>query len=139
LEEGNFPGTNTALDPDELEEERRLMYVAITRAEDTLIMSNANARTVWGKTQFMRPSRFIGEIPSDLVRQYDFSTTNPLASGTRKKAPVATDIVTGDRVVSRLFGAGVVLELWSDVAIIKFDKQIYGTRKVDIRLLEKEL
>jgi len=138
LEEGNFPWTNTALDPDELEEERRLMYVAVTRAEDTLIMSNANARTVWGKTQYMRPSRFISEIPSDLVRQYDFSTSNPLSSGTRKKAPVATDIVTGDRVVSRLFGAGVVLELWSDVAIVKFDKQIYGTRKVDIRLLEKE-
>lgn len=40
--------------------------------------------------------------------------------------------------MSRLFGPGLVLELWSDVAIVKFDKQIYGTRKVDIRLLEKE-
>ena len=138
LEEGNFPGTNSALDPDELEEERRLAYVAITRAEDTLVMSHANARTIWGKTQYMRPSRFIGEIPSELVRQYDFSTSNPLASGSRRKSPVATDIVSGDRVVSRLFGAGEVLELWSDVAIVKFDKQIYGTRKVDIRLLEKE-
>lgn len=70
------------------------MYVAITRAEDTLIMSNANARTIWGKTQFMRPSRFIGEIPTELVRQYDFSTSNPLASGSRKRVPVATDVVS---------------------------------------------
>jgi len=138
LEEGNFPWANSALDPDELEEERRLMYVAITRAEDTLIMSAANARMVWGKTQYMRPSRFITEIPAELVRAYDFSTTNPLAWWSRKKAPIATDIVAWDRIVSRLFGAGVVLELWSDVAIVKFDKAVYGTRKVDIRLLEKE-
>ena len=54
---------------DELEEERRLAYVGITRAEETLYLMNANQRVLYGKTNYNRPSRFISEIDDELLKQ----------------------------------------------------------------------
>jgi DNA helicase-2/ATP-dependent DNA helicase PcrA len=67
LEEGIFPHHRTLSEPSELEEERRLFYVGITRARRHLAISHAWSRTTWGRTQAAMPSRFVTEVPSNLV------------------------------------------------------------------------
>ena len=68
MEEGVFPLSRASEEPDELEEERRLAYVGITRAEEILFLTNANTRTLFGKTSYNRPSRFLREISDDLLQ-----------------------------------------------------------------------
>lgn len=80
LEEGLFPHSRTLMNPEEIEEERRLAYVGITRAEKELYISNATTRTVFGRTSSYLPSRFIDEIPEELV------------DGLRAKSKVPDDI-----------------------------------------------
>ena len=80
LEEGLFPHSRTLMNPEEIEEERRLAYVGITRAEKELYISNATTRTVFGRTSSYLPSRFIDEIPEELV------------DGLRSKRKVPDDI-----------------------------------------------
>ena len=80
LEEGLFPHSRTLMNPEEVEEERRLAYVGITRAEKELYISNATTRTVFGCTSSYLPSRFIDEIPEELV------------AGLRAKRKVPDDI-----------------------------------------------
>jgi DNA helicase-2/ATP-dependent DNA helicase PcrA len=67
LEEGIFPHFRSLSEPSELEEERRLFYVGITRARQHLAISHAWSRTTWGRTQPAMPSRFVTEVPSHLV------------------------------------------------------------------------
>jgi DNA helicase-2/ATP-dependent DNA helicase PcrA len=67
LEEGIFPHFRSLSEPTELEEERRLFYVGITRARRHLAISHAWSRTTWGRTQPAMPSRFVTEVPSHLV------------------------------------------------------------------------
>lgn len=69
LEEGLFPHNRTLMNPKEVEEERRLCYVGITRAEKQLYLSNATTRTVFGKTNMYLPSRFLSEIPAALLQE----------------------------------------------------------------------
>ncbi len=71
LEDGVFPHLRSLGEPRELEEERRLAYVGITRARERLYLTHAWARTLWGATQYNPPSRFIEEIPEELVEQVD--------------------------------------------------------------------
>ncbi len=68
MEEGLFPHSRTTLAPLELEEERRLCYVAITRAKDRLVMTYTKYRTIFGSTQSNLPSRFIQEMPQDILQ-----------------------------------------------------------------------
>lgn len=68
LEENVFPLSRALMEESELEEERRLAYVGITRAEQELFMTNAFSRTLYGRTQYNRPSRFIEEIEKDLIQ-----------------------------------------------------------------------
>jgi DNA helicase-2/ATP-dependent DNA helicase PcrA len=68
MEDGVFPHLRSLGDPDELEEERRLAYVGITRAMERLYLSYAWCRSLWGQTQYNPPSRFIKEIPEALIR-----------------------------------------------------------------------
>ena len=68
MEDGVFPHLRSLGDPDELEEERRLCYVGITRARERLYLSHAWCRTLWGQTQYNPPSRFLKEIPGELFR-----------------------------------------------------------------------
>lgn len=63
MEDGVFPGTNAMFDEDELEEERRLCYVAMTRAKERLTLTNARQRMLYGRTSANRPSRFLDELP----------------------------------------------------------------------------
>ena len=67
VEEGIFPHSRALTEPDELEEERRLAYVGITRARERLFITHAWSRSLYGSTQYNPPSRFIEEIPSELV------------------------------------------------------------------------
>ena len=74
MEEGLFPGNQVMYDPSELEEERRLCYVGITRAKERLYITNARSRMLFGNTSFTRPSRFLAEIPEELT---DFERNTP--------------------------------------------------------------
>ena len=67
MEEGVFPHLRALTEPDELEEERRLAYVGITRARERLYLSHAWSRMLFGSTQYNPPSRFLDEIPDELV------------------------------------------------------------------------
>jgi DNA helicase-2/ATP-dependent DNA helicase PcrA len=83
LEEGVFPHLRALSDPDELEEERRLAYVGITRAQRRLYLTSAWSRTLWGSTQYNPPSRFVREIPEHLVADHQPATRRgPLGGST---------------------------------------------------------
>jgi superfamily I DNA/RNA helicase len=71
LEDGIFPHLRSLTEPDQLEEERRLAYVGITRARRRLYLTHAWSRTLFGGTQYNPPSRFLDEIPTDLVRDVE--------------------------------------------------------------------
>lgn len=129
-EEGTFPGMNCALDLDEMEEERRLMYVAITRAKDHLFLSHVNSRMIWWKTTATAPSRFLEELPKDLIKNYDLGSTG----GNRRRV---SELEPGTRVKNKLFWPGIVKEVWWDVALVLFDKRGIGMRKMDRRLVER--
>ena len=67
MEDGTFPHNRTLSDPEELEEERRLAYVGITRAREKLFLTRAQMRALWGQTQFMPASRFLDEVPESVL------------------------------------------------------------------------
>lgn len=68
MEEGVFPGMQSMYNPEEVEEERRLCYVGITRAKQLLYLTNAKTRLMYGSTNYYRPSRFLEEIPEELLK-----------------------------------------------------------------------
>jgi DNA helicase-2/ATP-dependent DNA helicase PcrA len=72
LEEGIFPHSRSTLSPQEMEEERRLMYVALTRAKEKIYLLHTDSRTIFGSTQVNPRSRFIDEIPENLIVEEDF-------------------------------------------------------------------
>jgi DNA helicase-2/ATP-dependent DNA helicase PcrA len=134
LEDGIFPHFRSLGEPLELEEERRLFYVGITRARRHLSVSHAWSRTIFGRTQQNIPSRFLGEIPTELVKDVglvstrerrNLSTDSHGARGgsflpssslaTRPPGPRASSgaedlgLVAGDKVVHDHWGPGVVL------------------------------
>jgi DNA helicase-2/ATP-dependent DNA helicase PcrA len=80
LEEGTFPSSKSLEDASSIEEERRLMYVAITRAKKELIISFAKNRYIFGEFQSLNPSRFINEIPNNEIdfEEIDFANNNSL-------------------------------------------------------------
>jgi DNA helicase-2/ATP-dependent DNA helicase PcrA len=118
-----FPHSR-ALDEGGLEEERRLCYVGITRAERDLYLTSARTRTVFGARSFGAPSRFIGEIPASLtdresqeprafrnrMMSWDSTPAAPWAGSDvpERSAPAPTGFRLGDDVVHAAFGDGVV-------------------------------
>ncbi|KXZ17834.1 ATP-dependent DNA helicase PcrA [Bacillus nakamurai] len=87
LEEGVFPHSRSLMEEAEMEEERRLAYVGITRAEEELYLTNAKMRTLFGRTNMNPESRFIGEIPEDLLENLNEKKTNPRTQPGRKMQP----------------------------------------------------
>ena len=77
MEEGIFPGSSAQFEEEELEEERRLCYVALTRAKKRLYLTCAGQRMLFGRTSTNRPSRFAGEIPTELLEQSGRSYLDP--------------------------------------------------------------
>lgn len=129
MEEGVFPHLRSLGEPHELEEERRLCYVGVTRARERLYLSHAYCRSLWGETLWNRPSRFLDEIPSQLLRASgrQARTRQGLAdmraqlveSAMRRGSPgepvhstgaESLGLRAGDEVVHARYGEGVVLE-----------------------------
>lgn len=131
LEDQIFPLANAVMEPKLLEEERRLMYVAITRAEDHLFLSHANSRMQWWQTKMNPPSRFIEELPAELLKTYDLTWWQ--GSSFTHTGP---SIDEWDGVRHKLFGAWYVLEVWNNQAIVKFHNPKFGVRKIETRFLE---
>ncbi len=130
MEEGVFPHLRAIGEPEELEEERRLCYVGVTRARERLYLSHAWCRSLWGDTQYNPPSRFLAEIPDHLVRtggaplrtrRSREETRRQLVESAlrhgRPGMPVhgtgaeALGLQAGDNVVHARYGEGVVIEV----------------------------
>ena len=146
-EEGLFPGIRSIGDPEEMEEERRLCYVAITRAKKRLTLTCAKQRMLYGRTTVNRPSRFIDEIPPELItgrkaeppraampeapaRIRQRVSTDSFAS--RRTQAVLPDFKKGDMVIHDTFGRGMVLsvlKMGNDALLeIAFDQ--VGTKRL---------
>ena len=113
LEDGIFPHMRTLGDPEEMEEERRLAYVGITRAQDRLYLTSAWSRMLFGGTNYNPPSRFLKEIPADLMEKAGkrARTTAAESSWSGRATVAATDIGPGDRVRHDKWGMGTVREV----------------------------
>lgn len=118
MEDGVFPHMRSLSDPKELEEERRLAYVGITRAEKRLYLSRAAVRTAWGAPSFNPASRFLAEVPQDLVEWRNDPKKNAWGAATKRETrplpsrgggkPVL-QLSPGDRVTHDQFGLGTVM------------------------------
>ncbi len=130
MEDGVFPHLRSLGDPDELEEERRLAYVGITRARERLYLSHAWCRSLWGQTQYNQPSQFLREIPDRLLsaieserrtdRLSDLSGRERIVEAALRRGktgPVhgtgaeTLGLRAGERVVHAKWGEGMVLEV----------------------------
>lgn len=130
LDEGLFPHSRTLLDPAQVEEERRLAYVGITRAERQLYVTNAITRTMYGRISAYMPSRFLAEIPPQFMEDYHRKSampqsrttavpgkqrvsilTKPVASSLPKKHAVTDTFAKGDKVRHKIWGIGTVLDV----------------------------
>ena len=110
MEENLFPHRMSIEEPGRLEEERRLCYVGITRAMEKLMITYAESRRLHGSETFNTPSRFIREIPAELLQEVRLHTAiaRPVSSLTQAHIP-DTQLNLGQRVYHQIFGEGVVL------------------------------
>jgi DNA helicase-2/ATP-dependent DNA helicase PcrA len=108
MEEGIFPHNRSMDDPDQMEEERRLCYVGITRAKERLYLIHAFRRTLFGQSELGEPSRFIKDIPSHLIRGRQVTK---VAEAPPERQPILeAQFKTGDQVRHPKFGQGMVIE-----------------------------
>ena len=159
-EEGLFPGIRAIGEPEEMEEERRLCYVAITRAMKKLYISCATQRMIFGRTSSNRVSRFVEEIPSEHIKKsyipkgYNYSdkprgfedylkpsyhkSARPIITPETKKAEVPA-FRKGDMVSHRSFGTGMIVSMTpmggDHLVEIAFDK--VGTKRLMLRAASK--
>jgi DNA helicase II / ATP-dependent DNA helicase PcrA len=110
MEENLFPHRMSAEEPGRLEEERRLCYVGITRAMEKLVITYAECRRLHGSDSYNAPSRFVREIPAQLLQEVRLrgAITQPVSSLTQAQVP-DTELSLGQRVYHQVFGEGVVL------------------------------
>ena len=124
LEEGLFPHESSSRELDGVDEERRLMYVGITRAQERLYLCHAWSRTIFGQTQFNPPSRFLNELPEELIQLREGGGPTSAPQGIPKREPVS--IAAGDTVVHDKWGEGVVVNVEGGggdaLATIRFDE-----------------
>lgn len=114
VEEGMFPSMRTMEEPDKLEEERRLAYVGITRAMNKLVISYAESRRLYGQEKFHKPSRFIREIPPELVEEIRLTTqvSRPTQFNRFNQSTEQfneTGLSLGQRVNHSKFGEGTII------------------------------
>lgn len=110
MEENLFPHRMSIEEPGRLEEERRLAYVGITRAMEKLVLTYAECRRLHGSETFNAPSRFVREIPAELLQEVRLQGTvaQPVSSFVQAEVP-ETGLTLGQRVYHQVFGEGVVL------------------------------
>ena len=112
LEDGLCPHEQSLSESDGLEEERRLMYVAVTRAKNKLYLTLAQSRMLHGQTRYNIPSRFLDEIPDQLVKRLNSMKKQDIISSVIKKAPRSEskhEIKCGVEVTHPKFGQGIVI------------------------------
>lgn len=163
LEDGLFPSIRSLENQDDLEEERRLAYVAITRARKNLYISNASSRTLFGQTRQNITSRFIKELNMELVEKHESSSIRqkknifkdvtavqsiPLQqqllrnkANSSKTENQKTEFKAGDKVINKIFGEGIVISVSqpdSNNAVIEvcFDK--VGVKKMASGFVRKK-
>ncbi|WP_182275107.1 DNA helicase PcrA [Bacillus velezensis] len=127
MEEGVFPHSRSLMEEAEMEEERRLAYVGITRAEEELYLTNAKMRTLFGRTNMNPESRFIREIPGDLLENLNEKKTARMQPGRKvqpKRGPVSRPVsyanktggdslswAVGDKAGHKKWGTGTVVSV----------------------------
>lgn len=130
MEEGIFPHNRSFESESELEEERRLCYVGITRAKEHLWLMNAKKRTLFGQVSMNFPSRFIKEINSDLIdKEESVSLKNNNYIGNMYERDLNDDLKVGDKIVHDKFGEGIVVKIDGSVATIAFG-YMYGIKNL---------
>jgi len=137
MEEGVFPHSRASFDPKEMEEERRLAYVGMTRAKEELTLIYATSRVLYGSMQYNPPSQFLKDIdgtifnqqssPSSDYQGYGNTTTNNEASDEPRYVP---ELAEGESVRHPVFGIGTVMALDGDTADIMFRNK--GLKKLNI-------
>ena len=145
LEDGIFPHLRSLGDPAELEEERRLAYVGITRAQQRLYLSRAAVRSAWGAPQYNPPSRFLEEVPAELVdwRREESSVASTPAIAAVAARPgvrspgnrVVVHLEPGDRVTHDTFGMGTVVSVEGvgEKAVASVDFRAEGVKRLLLR------
>lgn len=140
LEEGIFPHNRSLFDANELEEERRLMYVAMTRAMDNLYLLHARARMLYGESRSNAPSQFLADIDEAFVdanfgghgaRQHiSISDIGDTPVPVEFESVPDIDLSSGDRVSHNIFGSGVVVDITGGVATVAFEDPKVGVKKL---------
>lgn len=124
MEEGLFPHNRSFDSLSNLEEERRLCYVGITRAKEKLYLLSARQRTIFGKTSGTIESRFIREINGDLINKISSVKEHEEKRMVGNMYNSSSEIKTGDNVIHTVFGEGVVVNISGGIATIAFKKGI---------------
>ena len=137
LEEGILPHSRSMLSEEEMEEERRLMYVGITRAKQKVYLLFTKMRTIFGSTQINAPSRFLDDIPAELIEGVEPSASDKYAdthfAGRKKSATSAETKVCykGDeRIRHEKFGPGLVISSQGDIITVAF--KMAGLKKIAV-------
>ena len=149
LEDGVFPHVRSLGDPDELQEERRLAYVGITRARQRLYLTRAAVRSAWGAPQYGPPSRFLGDVPEHLLTWRREVTAGPrglgqtpaiarLAQRPGVRSAGTREIIhlePGDQVTHDTFGLGTVTEVvgTGDRTVAHVDFRSEGSKRLLLR------
>lgn len=117
MEEGLFPHSRSLEEPGRLEEERRLCYVGMTRAKERLVICHAEVRRLYGRENYATPSRFLGEIPSELLNQVRSKSGSSSVQPAWQDSPSSFDssnndtgFQLGQRITHAKFGEGVVVQ-----------------------------
>ena len=129
LEEGILPHSRSMLNQDEMEEERRLMYVGITRAKEKVYLLFTRERNIFGSLQSNSPSRFLDNIPGHLIESRD--SQNDIIqdfSRAKKYSEIKHEFKDGDRVQHDVFGTGLVIATRGDELTIAFSTS--GLKKI---------
>jgi len=127
MEESILPHSRALYDPREMEEERRLCYVGMTRAREELFLSYASSRVLYGGIQHNPPSRFLSELGESELRQ-GFEDYSEVVTSSQEPHYVV-ELNEGDEVRHQVFGTGVVLDVEGDTAAIYFKGK--GTKKLN--------
>ena len=130
MEDGIFPHQNSFCEPGGLEEERRLCYVGITRAKEKLYLSNARKRMLYGKENLTIPSRFLKEIPDDLIETTKSSIKEEKKIDKNKEFyNEDQEYKIGQVIVHTIYGRGVIVGIDDRFVSIAFNKN-YGIKKL---------
>lgn len=144
LEEGIFPHSRSLMDRFELEEERRLMYVAITRAMERLYLMHAQNRMLYGEERSNPPSQFLADINEELV-EANFGRRSarhhvPISEIGAAPVPiedsqgVLPDLGVGDKVFHTTFGNGIVANVTGGVVTVAFEDSAVGVKKLALSI-----